>query len=283
MNVTRAKSAGFCMGVDMALHKLDDVLKSNLRHCPVATFGPIIHNPQVLEHYASQGVTVAKDPEAIPPGGIVVVRAHGIPRQTQEVLERMGAEIVDATCPKVKKAQLLVRKMASEGSLVLLFGEADHPEVSGLVSYADAGYLVFETIDELRGLTIPSAESYCLASQTTQDRAEFAKVRKYLTDIPLTGLRVCDTICNATAERQSECIAMARTVDAMVVVGGFESGNTRRLAKVARDQGVRCLHVETADDPALASLAGLASVGLTAGASTPGLLIDEVERTLAAL
>ncbi|WP_027193062.1 4-hydroxy-3-methylbut-2-enyl diphosphate reductase [Megalodesulfovibrio gigas] len=281
MDVKRARTAGFCMGVSLALHKLDRLLQQNGAQ-PIHTLGPIIHNPQVLEHYAARGVTRQDDPDALPRNAQVVIRAHGVPQAVEEHLRNRGVEILDATCPKVKRAQLLIQKQASQGRKLLLFGEPDHPEVVGLVSYAGPGCLVFQDLETLTALPVEPGQAYVLASQTTQDRRRFEDVRAWLQARLGADLPVLETICDATRERQDEAKALAETVDVMVVVGGFDSGNTRRLVDVAVAAGAPCHHVETADGLDPAAFAGRRLAGLTAGASTPKHIIDAVESRLRA-
>lgn len=281
--IVRAKTAGFCMGVGLALRKLDVVTKQGA--APLFTLGPIIHNPQVLDKYEAMGVRQQSDPRAIPPGGTVVIRAHGVPQRVEADLRERGISIIDATCPKVKKAQLLIAEQAAGGRRLLLFGEEDHPEVKGLVSYAGAGAHVFDSVEALESLILkldPDAE-YFLAAQTTQDRTAFETVVKMLRQRLDPGLPVFETICDATRHRQHEALSIAQEVDAMVVVGGYASGNTRRLVDVARTQGIPCQHVETADELDLDELSCRRRIGLTAGASTPKEIIDAVEDRLGTL
>ncbi|MBF0481847.1 MAG: 4-hydroxy-3-methylbut-2-enyl diphosphate reductase [Desulfovibrionaceae bacterium] len=282
MEVLRAKTAGFCMGVDLALRKLKALLKDNGGVRRIYTFGPIIHNPQVLEAYAAKGVRIAEDPKAIEADSHVVIRAHGVPRATVAALLAKGIQVVDATCPKVKRAQLLIAEQAGEGRTLLLYGEADHPEVRGLLSHGGEGSMVFGDLDELEALPLDPDRAYFLAAQTTQDTAEFVHVRRFLSRKLGKEIPVLDTICGATRERQDEAVELARQVDVMVVAGGFTSGNTRRLAKIARDAGTPCLHVETPDQLDADLLRGK-KIGLTAGASTPKDIIDAIYRTLTEL
>ena len=283
MNVLRARSAGFCMGVDLALRKLDQLLDERPSEAPIYTFGPIIHNPQVLERYAELGVRRSEDPESIEPGATVLIRAHGVPRQTDARLASRGVCVADATCPKVKKAQKLIAKKADQGSMLLLYGERTHPEVRGLLSHASHGAFVFDSLADLQKFPLTPTDSYFLAAQTTQDEAEFERIREYLCRALGRDVPVLHTICHATRQRQEEAIAIAKKVDFMVVVGGKDSGNTRRLAKVAEAQGVTCAHVETAAELPLDKIRGKRIVGLTAGASTPNDIIDAVETILTAL
>lgn len=286
MKLLRANTAGFCMGVDLALKKLASLIETPAAppadETPktIVTFGPIIHNPQVLEEYAAKGVRVVNDPSDIPASATVVIRAHGIPEPVRQAIAARGAEIVDATCPKVKKAQTLIFAQARHGKVLLLFGEEDHPEVKGLLSYATAGSHVFGSMDELEELSLPHGPTYFLAAQTTQDEQEFLRIRDYLKDRFGAELAVLATICNATMNRQQEAMDLAAAVDFLVVVGGRESGNTRRLAQVARSAGTPCVHVETADELSPAMFAGYHTIGLTAGASTPKKIIDRIQQVL---
>jgi 4-hydroxy-3-methylbut-2-enyl diphosphate reductase len=277
MKILRAQTAGFCMGVDLALKKLAALIG---QESPIITFGPIIHNPQVLAEYAAKGVRTLEDPADIPSGTTVVIRAHGIPEPVRRALLDQGARLVDATCPRVKKAQTLIAAQARQDKVLLLFGEEDHPEVKGLLSYATAGAHVFGSMDELAALSLPHGPTYFLAAQTTQDEQEFLRIREYLVERFGEGLTVLSTICDATRNRQQEAMDLAAQVDCMVVVGGRDSGNTRRLAQVARAAGPACFHVETADELSPDMLAGKRTIGLTAGASTPKKIIDHVQKVL---
>lgn len=279
MQVIRAKTAGFCMGVDLALRKLEKLMQAGSDR-PIYTLGPIIHNPQVLAEYEGRGVKRVTEPQEIPPESDVVIRAHGIPRAVEGVLRGRNVRIVDATCPKVKKAQVLIAEQANLGGRLLLFGEDDHPEVKGLRSYANPGVLAFETLEALENCAFDADEPLFLAAQTTQDRKAFAKIIEYLRQRLGHDLPVLHTICDATIERQEEAVAIARCAPAMVVVGGFESGNTRRLVHVVEAQGSFCVHVETSDQLPCDRLRDFACLGLTAGASTPKKVIDAIEEKL---
>ena len=270
-----AKTAGFCMGVALALKKLDQAIADKQENQNIFTQGPIIHNPQVLEHYRNQGVFECRSEEELGPQSIVVIRAHGIPLDMQQSIEATGAIIVDATCPKVKKAQTLIGKNSEQGRHLLLFGEKDHPEVKGLVSYAGDGFTVFESIDELETILETTTMPCFLAAQTTQDREEFKAIEARIIET-LGELPIMDTICTATKERQEEAISIAKQVEYMVVVGGKNSGNTRRLAQVAAATGTPCCHVERKEDIPVRDLASCTNIGLTAGASTPEDVISDV-------
>ena len=282
MNIVRARRAGFCMGVALALRKLDSMVAAREGE-QVATLGEIIHNPQVLEDYARKGVCrlgAASEAEA---DMAVLIRAHGITRGMEEELRGRCARVEDATCPRVKKAQLAIAEATAPGRELLLYGEADHPEVRGLISYAAGPSHIFSSQEELDALLAKKSfegRSVVLAAQTTQDRLIFDEMHAALSARFGEALSVLDTICDATRQRQEEAGELAGQVQAMVVVGGKTSGNTRRLAELARMRGVPTVLVETADELDRAFFDGVETVGLTAGASTPGYIIDEVEARL---
>ncbi|MFW6415086.1 MAG: 4-hydroxy-3-methylbut-2-enyl diphosphate reductase [Thermodesulfobacteriota bacterium] len=279
--IIRAETAGFCMGVDLALKKLDRVVGKGEKK--VATLGPIIHNPQVLAYYSQKGVLQVDKVEEVPGDCCVVIRAHGIKKEVEQELLDNGLEIVDATCPKVKKAQLLIREQTEKGKKLLLYGEKDHPEVAGLLSYAANDAQVFQDLQELKQKLVQSdQEEYFMASQTTQNRVEFNECVQYARSI-VQDLPVFDTICDTTRYRQNEVARLAEKVDIMVVVGGRNSGNTRRLVHVVNSMGKECVHVETAEELPLEKFRGCNLLGLTAGASTPKNIIDQVEQELSGL
>lgn len=282
MEIIRARLAGFCMGVGLALKKLDALLES-ADNRPTFMLGPIIHNPQVLEAYARRGVRLVKTIEELPAGSRVVIRAHGIPRQEEEALAARGVEVVDATCPKVKRAQLLIAEQADAGRRLLLFGEDDHPEVRGLLSYAGPEAFVFETPAELAAHPLDPATPYFLAAQTTQDRQGFHQILADLTARLPEGVPALETICDATRLRQNEAIRLAGACDCVIVVGGKASGNTRRLAQVIEAQGTPTILVETVDELRENGVTKYKRIGLTAGASTPKSIIDTIEAFLRAL
>jgi 4-hydroxy-3-methylbut-2-enyl diphosphate reductase len=285
MQVVRARRAGFCMGVALALSKLDRAVQEKPPG-GVATLGAIIHNPQVLEKYARLGVRRLDSPEEAEKGMKVLIRAHGVPRESEAGLRAAGAVPVDATCPRVKKAQQAIAAATAGGSALLLLGDAPHPEVLGLVSYAAGPCHVFHSREELGAILSGAGGkkgSFVLAAQTTQDRPLFDALRKKLDAVMDSKPVVLDTICDATRLRQEEIPLLAAKVDVMVVVGGWESANTGRLADIAAGCGVPVARVETERDLVPSFFAGKRAAGLTAGASTPKDLVDAVERHLSLL
>jgi 4-hydroxy-3-methylbut-2-enyl diphosphate reductase len=278
-----AGTAGFCMGVDMALKKLDKIIEEQADGSPIQTLGPIIHNPQVLQEYGTKGISVADTPDQVAAGSHVLIRAHGIPREVEDRLYGLCRTVVDATCPRVKKAQILIRRHTGEGQTLLLYGESNHPEVRGLLSYAQGPSLVLESREEFQELELDPDTRYCLAAQTTQDRMAFSEIAQRLSARLGDRVTILETICDATRDRQDEAISIAESVDHMVVAGGYNSGNTRRLAQVVEDLGVPCVHVETAAELPLDKLAQARRIGLTAGASTPRSIIEEIYDRLRSL
>jgi 4-hydroxy-3-methylbut-2-enyl diphosphate reductase len=275
MKVVRAQTAGFCMGVSLALQRLDRALRG--RKTPIVSLRPIIHNPQVLAEYEKKGVRRIGAVDEAKRDECVIIRAHGVPRTEEALLLARGVALVDATCPRVKAAQLAIDRATRQGQRLLLFGEADHPEVRGLLSYAHAERHVFASLDECGALPLAPAEACVLAAQTTQDTRQFAAIQACLEQRLDGRIAVLRTICDATEKRQAEALEIAVKADCMVVVGGRESGNTRRLAELAAATGIPALHVESEKELETAFFREKTLVGLTAGASTPKNLIDAVE------
>lgn len=276
MQIIRSQNAGFCMGVALALTKLDKLTKESTL---VATYGPIIHNPHVLEKYAKMGVACILHHSEAQPGSHVLIRAHGIPKEMEAKLQmRSDIFITDATCPRVKDAQNSITKATKNGEFLVLFGEAKHPEVEGLVSYAMNGYMVANDYEEILDyLKKNKKKELVLAVQTTQDKIAFDLLKKNIKYLELNNVVILNTICDATNARQSEALEIAKKVDIMIVVGGKNSGNTRRLAEIVSVNNLPTLLIESADELKELFFKEAQTVGLTAGASTPRELVDEVE------
>lgn len=279
MKVVLAKTAGFCMGVrravDIALAEADR------QEGAIYTYGPLIHNPQVLESLKQKGVAVL---EEIPPaatGGTVIIRAHGVPPQDMRALAQAGfAPIIDGTCPHVGRVQKIIAKAAGGGQDVVIVGDRQHAEVRGLLGHARGRGQVVASAEEVAGL--PQLHRPVLVAQTTQNEAVFAQVQAAM-QARFRQVEVHATICAATHRRQEEARRLAGLVDAMVVVGGRNSGNTARLAQVAAASGKPSIWVETPGELDPARFNGLATVGVTAGASTPNWLIEQVVAVLESL
>jgi (E)-4-hydroxy-3-methyl-but-2-enyl pyrophosphate reductase len=235
----------------------------------------LIHNPQTLELLKSRGIDEVDALDRID-CGTVVIRAHGISPQERRLLDEKGLRIVDATCPRVARVQAVIRKHAARGHYCVIVGDADHPEVRGLMGFAAAGGIAIPGPGDQEALaTVPLDREICVVAQTTQEAHTFEEVVEVL-QRSHPKLHVYNTICDSTRKRQAEVTKLAQTADLIVVVGGMGSGNTRRLAKMAKAQGVASLHIETDRDIPVSAVAGAQTVAVTAGASTPNWQIREV-------
>jgi len=274
MKILLAKTAGFCMGVRRAVEMALDA--PNKHENPIYTYGPLIHNPHILNLLKEKGIFVIDD---IPDhgSGTILIRAHGVPPQAKEKLKKAGFTIIDATCPRVIKVQTIIKKHAKWGYTSIIIGDKDHPEVRGLFGYSDGKGYVIDNINELDSL--PAFEKAIIVAQTTQHIEFFEKVKKWANKkFPL--YKIFNTICDSTSRRQAEVKRFAKSVDAVIVVGGYNSGNTRRLAKIAKESGKPSYHIESEDEIDLKALASAQNIGLTAGASTPNWIIKRVYRAL---
>ena len=278
------------MGVSLALRRLNESISAfrasdaEQTDARLATLGPVIHNPRVIANYEQQGVVCLSKVEEARKGDVVLIRAHGVPKEVEHALLVRGATVIDATCPKVKKAQLAIATERKRGrGTLLLYGEADHPEVKGLVSYADNEAHVFVDSAGFDAVLLDPNSGYFLAAQTTQDLLGFEDICARATKRLGHDVPMLHTICDATRARQAEVLKIARQVDVVIVVGGANSGNTRRLAEVAEAQGARALRIEDAAELSPAQFVGVGVVGLTAGASTPAIHIDAVAAWLRSL
>ena len=277
MKVVVAKTSGFCMGVRRAVETALDT--PGKRPHPISTFGPLIHNPQVLDLLKERGINTM---EIVPDTGrgTVLIRAHGVPPETKTALETAGFAVVDATCPRVIKVQTIIDRHARKGYAVIIIGDRTHPEVIGLMGYARNNGFVAKSIDHLDAL--PVFEKAIIVAQTTQNTRFFEEVKAWAA-ARHPHYKVFNTICGSTEDRQAEIRKLSQSVSAIVVVGGKDSGNTRRLAAIAKESGKPVYHVETETELDLTALSAFSCVGLTAGASTPNWTIKRVHNTLLSL
>ena len=277
--ITLAEKAGFCFGVDRAIKLIEKLISEGRK---VATLGPIIHNSQVIEDLASKGVKVVESPEDVEKDAILVLRTHGVTREVLKEVEGSGCEFIDAACPFVKKIHKIVLDNSSEDVVTLIAGDENHPEVKGIKSCAKGESFVIgssEKIDELlENYPELSEKPLIFVSQTTFSIKEWEKSIKKIKFL-CTNAKIFDTICSATEERQNEAAQLSRVNDAMVIVGGKHSSNTRKLLKVCEGNCPAFL-VETASELYGIPLRGYSSIGLTAGASTPAGIIKEVLETM---
>jgi len=277
LEILVAKSAGFCFGVKRAINEAEKTASE--KASDIYTLGPIIHNPQVVERLEDSRVFVREVLDEIDKGTIII-RSHGVKLQEYELARSKGLDIVDATCPFVKKAQDLVSRLSEEGYSVIVVGQKEHPEVKGIISYGPPGIRVVETPEELKGMA--REKKIGIVAQTTLPMKKLEAVVSFCVS-RASEIKVFNTICNATSIRQEESASLAREVDVMIVVGGRNSANTRRLAEICRSIQPRTHHVEVAEELEPAWFADTEKVGVTSGASTPDWIIEDVVRRTAHL
>ena len=275
MEVITASCAGACYGVKRALRLAERAAESGR---PTQTLGPLIHNPQVVDRLAAKGVGVANSPAEVS-GECVIIRSHGVTPQVRQDIEERGVSIIDATCPHVLRAQRAAKELAEEGRTVVVVGEKSHPEVEGLRAWAESVSDRVVVASDASELPADLHGPLGVVVQTTQRRAMLEDV---LSELDARGLDYVleDTICNATSTRQSAAEELASTVDAMVVIGGHNSSNTTRLYEICSAISPRTFHIETPGELKREDFAGCKRVGVTAGASTPDDIIQEVVRVL---
>jgi len=270
MKILVAETAGFCWGVRRALDQAVDLAKKT--DGPVHTFGPLIHNAQVLEELTEQNIHAVEQIENLR-GGTVLVRAHGVRPEMFDQLRATGAEVFDATCPLVRKVQKIIAKYGNDGYDVVIVGDDHHAEVVGLRGYTP--HRCFVVANEHEAATLPEFERVCVVSQTTQNDDTFARTVDVIKR-KARVIRATNTVCEPTRDHQRETIDLAHQVDLMVVVGGRHSANTCRLADLAAQEGPRVLHIETDAELKTSDFTDCRTVGITAGASTPEWMINRV-------
>ncbi len=273
--VTTAKSAGFCFGVKRAVDMVYDEAKKGER---VYTFGPIIHNQQVVEDLEKKGVKVIDSVNDINNGydATVIIRSHGVPEKVIKALREKNVNIVDATCPFVLKIHKIVKEASQNGKTIIIIGSDNHPEVEGIKGWCVNEPVVLESVEEAENYTVDGAKKLCVVSQTTFNYKKFKDIVDILSKKSY-DIDVMNTICNATEERQTEAGTIARQSDAMLVIGGKHSSNTQKLYEICRKECENTYFIQTLDDLDLKQLQSFRSVGITAGASTPNNIIKEVQ------
>ena len=275
MEVTVAKTAGFCFGVKRAVEKVYEQIGKSEK--PIYTYGPIIHNEQVVGDLREKGVEVIDSLEELKTlrDAVVVIRSHGVGKNVYEILKENDVEIVDATCPYVKKIHRIVEKQSAEGRKVLIIGSEDHPEVQGIKGWGDERTVVIEDMDDFLKLQLPENEKLCIVSQTTFNYKKFQDIVEKISKTRY-DITVLNTICNATQERQVEAMRIASQVDVMLVIGGKHSSNTQKLYEICRRECNKTYYIQTLDDLNPECISSACNVGITAGASTPNNIIEEV-------
>ena len=280
MQVIVAKTAGFCFGVKRAVERVYEQIENREKHSselPIYTYGPIIHNEEVVRDLEQKGVQVLNTEEELASveKGIVIIRAHGVSTKIYDLLDRDGITVVDATCPFVKKIHRLVREQEALGRYIIITGNKNHPEVEGIRSCCQKDAIILETAEEAENFTLDSSIPVSIVSQTTFNYNKFEELVEIISKKGY-DIIVLNTICNATQERQKEAAEIAREVDAMIVIGGRHSSNTQKLYEICRKECKNTYYIQTLVDLDLEVLKSMGSVGITAGASTPNNIIEEV-------
>ena len=282
MEVKVAKTAGFCFGVQRAVDKVYELIDSCQDR--LFTLGPIIHNEEVVNDLEKKGVRVASEEElkTLPKGSTVVIRSHGVGKKVYDQLEECGLSYVDVTCPFVLKIHRIVEKESKAGSHIVIIGDPDHPEVVGICGWCIGPYTVIRTKQDALDFVPPEGKNVCIVSQTTfnynkfKDLVEILREKRYDNTV-LNILNILNTICNATEERQREAKSIAGEVDTMLVVGGRHSSNTQKLFEICKKECGNTYYIQTPVDLDSEMFQCSSYVGITAGASTPKKIIEEVQ------
>ena len=282
MEVKVAKTAGFCFGVQRAVDKVYELIGS----CPdkLFTLGPIIHNEEVVNDLEKKGVRVASEDDlrTLPEGSTVVIRSHGVGKEVYDHLEECGLSYVDVTCPFVLKIHRIVEKESKAGAHIVIIGDPEHPEVVGICGWCMGPYTVIRTEQDALDFVPPAGKNICIVSQTTfnynkfKDLVEILSKKRYDNTV-LNILNILNTICNATEERQKEAKSIAGEVDTMLVVGGRHSSNTQKLFEICKKECENTYYIQTPVDLDSDMFQCSSYVGITAGASTPKKIIEEVQ------
>ncbi|MBR6665696.1 MAG: 4-hydroxy-3-methylbut-2-enyl diphosphate reductase [Lachnospiraceae bacterium] len=283
MEVRLAKSAGFCFGVKRAVDKVYEQIDTGKT---IYTYGPIIHNEEVVSDLEQKGVQVIADKEALQAlirqwpehseDGAVIIRSHGVPKEIQQMIEESPLECIDATCPFVKRIHKIVEKESHAGKYIVIVGNPGHPEVEGIMGWCEGPLTVLETEEEAKDLSLPAEMPICIVSQTTFNYNKFQHIVAIFREKGYND-SVVNTICNATEERQKEAREISSKADAMIVIGGKHSSNTRKLYEICSSECANTYFIQTLEDLHLELPKAAFLVGITAGASTPNKLIEEVQ------
>jgi len=274
MEVLLAKSAGFCFGVKRAVEQVYEQIEKG---GPIYTYGPIIHNEEVVKDLEKKGVFVINTMEELDDitEGTVIIRSHGVSSAVYEALQKKGVEIVDATCPFVLKIHNIVKQESANGKQIVIIGNEKHPEVEGIMGWSKTQVHVVDTAEKAQNLQLDPQREVCIVSQTTFNYNKFKELVEIISEKGY-NIIIRNTICNATEERQTEAREIAKRVDAMIVVGGSSSSNTRKLYEICKNECKDTYYIQTLNDLDMTSLGKADCIGITAGASTPNNIIQEV-------
>lgn len=274
MKIKLAENYGFCFGVKRAIKIAEE-------NAGASTFGPLIHNSKEIERLNSDfKVSLVEDISTFKPGDKAVIRTHGIPKDELSALKEKKVDVIDATCPYVTKPQQICEEMSKEGYDIVIFGDVNHPEIKGVMSYSQTGATVVESVEELEGKVFK--EKIAVVAQTTRKVEEFMQVCNYLMRTH-KEVRVFNTICNATFDNQDAIRKLSKESDVMIVIGGKNSSNTKQLHSISKEECPDSYLVEGPDDLEASWFAGKENCGVSAGASTPDWIITQVTDTIKAL
>ncbi len=280
MEIKLAKTAGFCFGVKRAVETVYEQVKKRPGD-KIYTYGPIIHNDEVVKDMKLHGVEVIDSEEDLKKltSGVVIIRSHGVPKRIHTILEERGLVCVDATCPFVKKIHRIVETESEKGKHIIIIGDEKHPEVQGICGWSKSKATVIKTVEEAETFTLSENTGICIVSQTTFNYNKF----KYLVEIiskKSYDISVLNTICSATKERQTEAESIANEVDVMIVIGDKHSSNTQKLFEICSNACDNTYYIQTLEDLDMNQLKSVKTVGITAGASTPKNIIGEVQNNV---
>ncbi|MCI8543547.1 4-hydroxy-3-methylbut-2-enyl diphosphate reductase [Acetatifactor aquisgranensis] len=276
MEVKLAECMGFCFGVKRAVDTVYEQIKKGKT---IYTYGPVVNNEEVVKELAEKGVRVLWSKEELMglSSGSVIIRAHGVPEEIYHILKERNLECIDATCPFVKRIHNIVEKESGEGRHIVIVGNAGHPEVEGIIGWCRGPVTVLKDLSEAEDFRPPEREKLCVVSQTTYNYNKFHNIVEILEKKGYNS-SVVNTICNATEERQCAAKALAAEADVMIIIGGKHSSNTRKLYEICAEECTHTYFIQTLDDLHLELPKSVRLVGITAGASTPNKLIEEVQR-----
>lgn len=278
MQVVTAKTAGFCFGVRRAVETCYE--QASNANGKVYTYGPIIHNEMVVKDLEARGIGVIHSKEELArlDSGTVIIRSHGVTKEICDLIEEKGLRLVDATCPFVKKIHKIVREKSEEGYQIIVIGSRDHPEVEGICGWSLTPVTVIEDEQQASAFVRDGDKPLCIVSQTTFNSKKFDKLVEILQLLRYDRDCILNTICNATEERQKEAAELAGKADVMIVIGGKNSSNTQKLFEICKEKCSQTYYIQTLADLDLSLLPSVGYVGITAGASTPNNLIEEVSK-----
>lgn len=277
MDVKLAKTAGFCFGVKRAVETVYEQADKG-KEKQIYTYGPIIHNEEVIKDMEKHGVHVLRTEEELDEvsEGVIIIRSHGVPKRIYDKLEEKGLVCVDATCPFVKKIHNIVKKESENGRQIIIVGNGEHPEVVGIRGWSASPVTIVQNVEEAKRFEADSNAKICVVSQTTFNYKKFEEIVEILLK-KRYDISVLNTICNATNERQTEAASIAKSVDAMIVIGDKHSSNTQKLFEICASACENTYYIQTLDDLDSNQLLSAKTVGITAGASTPNNIIEEVQ------